>query len=73
MLSAEKDAHRRRMLEHLTHMAASGQRSAAPTRTEPQFPIHLVGEVRRSEAEPHPTRRRRRRSEDASQPGLRGI
>ena len=73
MLSAEKEAHRRRMLEHLTHMAASGQRSKAPTRTDPQFAIHLVGEVRRNDAEPRPTRRRGRRSEHATQPGLRGI
>jgi len=72
MLS-EKEAHRRRVLEHLTHMAASGQRLAAPTRTDPQFAIRLVGEVRRCEAGPQPTRRRRRRSEDASQPDLHGI
>lgn len=73
MLLAEKEAHRRRMLEHLTHMAASGQRSAAPTRTDPQFSIRLVGEVRRDETEPQPSRRRRRRGEDASQPDLRGL
>jgi hypothetical protein len=73
MVSTEKEAHRRRMLEHLTHMAASGQRSAAPTHTDPQFAIRLVGEVRRDEAEPRPSRRRRRRGADASQPDLRGI
>jgi len=47
-LSAEKEAYRRRVLEHLTHMTASGQRSAAPIRTNPQFAIHLVGEVHRN-------------------------
>jgi len=73
MPSDEKEAHCRRMLEHLTHMAASGQRFAAPTRTDTQFSIRIVGEVRRNEAEPRPTRRRRRRGEDASQPDLRGI
>jgi len=70
MLSAEKEAHRRRVLEHLTHIAASDQRSVTPTRTEPQFAIHLVGEVCRNKAEPHPSRRR---SESANQPDLRGI
>jgi hypothetical protein len=73
MLLAEKEAHRRRMLEHLTRMAASNQRSAAPTRTEPQFSIRLVGEARRNEAETPPSRRRRRGGEDFSQPDLRGI
>ena len=73
MLSAEKEAHRRRVLEHLTHMAASGQRSAAPTDADPQFSIRLIGEVRRNDAEPRPPRRHRRRGEDASQPDLRGI
>ena len=73
MLSAEKEAHCRRMLEHLTEMAASGQRSAAPTRTDPQFAIRLVGEVRRNEAEPRRTRRRRRRGEDAVQSDLHGL
>ena len=73
MLSIEKEAHRRRMLEHLTHMAASGQRSAAATPTDPQFSIRLVGEVRRSDAAQLPTRRRRRRGGDACQPDLRGI
>ena len=73
MLSAEKEAHCLRMLEHLTHMAASGQRFAAPTRTDPQFSIRLVGEVRRNDAEPRPTRRRRRRGAGTGQPDLPGI
>jgi hypothetical protein len=73
MLSAEKEAHRRRMLEHLTDMAASGQRTAAPTRTDRQLSIRLVGEVRRDEAAPQPSRRRRRRGEETSQPDLRGL
>jgi hypothetical protein len=73
MLSAEKEAHRRRMLEHLTHIAASGQWSAAPTRTDPQFSIRLVGEVRRGEVAPLPSPRRKRRGEDVTQPDLRGL
>jgi hypothetical protein len=73
MLSAEKEAHRRRMLEHLTHIAASGQRSAAPTRTDPQFSIRLVGEVRRGEVASLPSPRRKRRGEDVTQPDLRGL
>ena len=51
MISAEKEAHRRRVLEHLTCIAASGQRFAAPTCTDPQFATHLVGEVRQNERE----------------------
>ena len=73
MFSAEKEAHCRRMLEHLTHMAASGQRSAVPTNTDSQFSIRLVGEVRRDEAEPLSSRHRRRRGKDASQPDLHGL
>ncbi len=69
----EKEAHRRRMLEHLTRMATSGQQAAAPTRTDPQFSIRLVGEVRRDAVEPKPSQRATRRSDTPSQPNLRGI
>jgi len=73
MLSAEKEAHCRRMLEHLTHTAASGRRFAAPMRTDPQFAIHLVGEARRNKTEPQPPPRRKRCVQDANQPDLLGI
>jgi hypothetical protein len=73
MLAAEKEAHRRRVLNHLTHTAASGGQSVAPTRTEAQLSIRLIGEVRRGEAGPQPPRRRRRRGEDAGQPALSGL
>jgi hypothetical protein len=73
MLSVEKEAHRRRMLEHLAQTAASGQLSAAATQSDPQFSIRLVGEVRRNKAAPQPSRRRRRSVEGTGQSDLRGL